>query len=36
MRLVTILRQFETLQKALTIGWDMNRRAIEDVAKVTS
>lgn len=35
-RLVTILRQFETLQKALTIGWDMNRRAIEDVAKVTS
>ncbi len=34
-RLVSILRQFESLQKAMTIGADMNRRAIEDVAKVT-
>ena len=33
-RLVNILRQFETLQKALAIGADMNRRAVEDVAKV--
>ena len=33
-RLVTILRQFEALQKAMTIGADMNRRAVEDVAKV--
>ena len=33
-RLVNILRQFETLQKALTIGADMNRRAVEDVARV--
>ena len=33
-RLVTIMRQFESLQKAMTIGSDMNRRAIEEVAKV--
>lgn len=33
-RLVTVLRQFEALQKAMTIGADMNRRAVEDVAKV--
>ena len=35
-RLVTILRQFEGLQKAMTIGADMNRRAVEDVARVGS
>jgi len=35
-RLVTILRQFEGLQKAMTIGADMNRRAVEDVARVNS
>jgi flagellar basal body rod protein FlgG len=35
-RLVGILRQFESLQKALTIGSDMDRRVVEDVAKVTS
>jgi flagellar basal-body rod protein FlgF len=35
-RLVTILRQFEALQKALTIGADMNRRAVEEVAKIGS
>lgn len=33
-RLVNIMRQFETLQKAQSIGADMNRRAVEDVAKV--
>lgn len=33
-RMVSVLRQFEMLQKALTIGADMNRRAVEDVAKV--
>jgi flagellar basal-body rod protein FlgF len=32
--LVSILRQFESLQKALTIGADMNRRVVEEVAKV--
>ena len=36
MRLVEILRQFEMLEKAISIGGDMNRRAVEDVAKVTS
>ncbi len=35
-RLVNILRQFESLQKAMNIGADMNRRAVEEVAKVTS
>jgi len=33
-RLVNILRQFETLQKALQIGGEMGRRAVEDVARV--
>jgi flagellar basal-body rod protein FlgF len=35
-RLVTIMRQFESLQKAMTIGADMNRRTVEEVAKATS
>ncbi len=35
-RLVNILRQFETLQKAVQIGGEMNRRAVEEVAKVHS
>jgi flagellar basal body rod protein FlgG len=35
-RLVNILRQFETLQKAVQIGGEMNRRAIEEVAKTHS
>jgi len=34
-RLVNVLRQFEALQKALAIGADMNRRVVEDVAKVS-
>ena len=33
-RLVSILRQFEMLHKAITLGQDMGRRAIEEVAKV--
>jgi flagellar basal-body rod protein FlgF len=32
-RLVNVLRQFEMLQKAISIGTDMNREAIEEVAK---
>ncbi len=32
-RLVTVMRQFEMLQKAVTIGSDMNKQAIEDVAR---
>jgi|GEM_PF-1034186 len=35
-RLVGILRQFETLQKAVQIGGEMNRRAVEDVARIHS
>ena len=35
-RLIAILRQFEMLQKAMTIGGDFNRAAIEQVAKVTA
>ena len=34
-RLVSILRQFETMQKALTLAGEMNRRSVEEVAKVT-
>lgn len=35
-RLVNIMRQFESLQKAMAIGNEMNRHAVEEVAKVTS
>jgi flagellar basal-body rod protein FlgF len=34
-RLVSVMRQFEMLQRAMAIGNDMNKRAVEDVAKVT-
>lgn len=34
-RLVGIMRQFEMLQKAMTVGADMNRQAVEQVAKVS-
>jgi len=33
-RLVGVMRQFEMLQKAVTMGNDMNKQAIEQVAKV--
>ena len=33
-RLVSVMRQFEMLQKAVALGSEMNRRAIEEVAKV--
>jgi len=33
-RLISVLRQFEMLQKAITVGSEMNRRAMEEVAKV--
>jgi flagellar basal-body rod protein FlgF len=33
-RLIGVMRQFEMMQKALTLGNEMNRRAIEEVAKV--
>lgn len=35
-RLVAIMRQFEMLQKAMSIGNELNRRAIEEVAKVAA
>lgn len=35
-RLVGIMRQFEMLQKAVSLGSDMNKQAIEQVAKPTS
>jgi flagellar basal-body rod protein FlgF len=34
-RLISIMRQFESLQKALVLAGDMNRRAIEEVARVS-
>ena len=35
-RLVAIMRQFEMLQKAMNIGNELNREAIEQVARVTT
>jgi flagellar basal-body rod protein FlgF len=32
-RLVSVMRQFEMLQKAISIGVDMNKEAIEEVAR---
>jgi flagellar basal-body rod protein FlgF len=34
-KLVSVMRQFEMLQKAMTMGSDMSKRAIEEVAKVS-
>lgn len=33
-RLVSILRQFEMLQRAVALGGEMNRRAVEELARV--
>lgn len=33
-RLVSVMRQFEMLQKAVMLGTEMNKKAIEEVAKV--
>jgi flagellar basal-body rod protein FlgF len=33
-RLVSVLRQFEMMQKAVTLGAEMNRHAVEEVARV--
>jgi flagellar basal-body rod protein FlgF len=35
-RLISLMRQFEMLQKAVTIGGEMNRRAVEEVARPNS
>ena len=34
MRLMSVMRQFEMMQKAVTLGAEMNRQAIEQVARV--
>jgi flagellar basal-body rod protein FlgF len=33
-RMVSVMRQFESLQKAISIGADMNKHAVEEVARV--
>jgi flagellar basal-body rod protein FlgG len=35
-RLVGVMRQFEMLQKAISLGGEMNRKAVEEVARVGS
>ncbi len=35
-RLVSVMRQFEMLQRAASIGFDMSRRALDEVAKPTA
>ena len=35
-RLVGVMRHFEMLQKAIALGGEMNRRALEEVARVGS
>jgi flagellar basal-body rod protein FlgF len=35
-RLISVMRQFEMLQKAVSLGAEMNREAVEQVAKVGS
>jgi flagellar basal-body rod protein FlgF len=34
-RLVNVMRQFEMLQRALTVGSEMNKHAMEEVARIT-
>jgi flagellar basal-body rod protein FlgF len=34
-RLVNVMRQFETLQRALQLGGEMSRRSVEEVARVS-
>lgn len=33
-RLITVMRQFESLQKAMSVGTDMNKKALQEVARV--
>ena len=35
-RLVGVMRQFEMLHKAISIGAEMNKKAVEEVARVGS
>jgi len=34
-RLISVMRQFEMLQRAAAVGSDMSRRTLEEVAKAT-
>lgn len=34
-RMISVMRQFEMLQRAITLGTEMNRRGVEEVAKVS-
>jgi flagellar basal body rod protein FlgG len=36
MRLVGVMRQFEMLQKAVTLDSQMNQSGVQEVARVTS
>ncbi len=36
LRVIGVMRQFEALQKAIQIGGEMNRRAVEEVARIGS
>jgi flagellar basal-body rod protein FlgG len=33
-RLVSVMRQFEMLQRAISLGVEMNKKAVEEVARV--
>lgn len=35
-RLIQVLRQFESLNRAITLGGEMNRKAVDEVARVAS
>jgi flagellar basal-body rod protein FlgF len=35
-RLVDVMRQFDMLQRAMSLGSEMNRKSLEEVAKVSS
>jgi len=35
-RLVAIMRQFEMLQRAASVGNELNKRAMEEIARVTT
>ena len=35
-RMISVMRQFESLQKALTLNAEMNRKTLEEVARVSA
>ena len=34
--MISVMRQFESLQKALTLNAEMNRKTLEEVARVSA